>query len=141
MLGRQYETGAEAVWFLAVDSTGKAATGPAYPWQAPIDVKPVLTSASIGVKLNVSVMPRSAKVLATFDGTPPREGREIGEETNVPTGTEMIRLVGKVGERYGQDISVTVQRPKGTLRDSSPLKPELPARFCPCHPQCRCWSP
>ena len=125
MSGRQYETGAEAVWFLAVDSTGKAATGPAYAWQAPIEVKPVLTSASNGVKLNVSVMPRSAKVLATFDGTPPREGREIGEETKVPTGTEMIRLVGKVSDRYGQDLSVTVQRSKRSAGDPPPLKPEL----------------
>jgi hypothetical protein len=125
MSGRQYETGAEAVWFLAVDSTGKAAGGPAYAWQAPIEVKPVLTSGSNGVKLNVSVMPRSAKVLATFDGTPPREGREIGEETKVPTGTEMIRLVGKVGDRYGQDLSVTVQRSKRPVGDPPPLKPEL----------------
>ncbi len=125
MSGRQYETGAEAVWFLAVDSTGKAATGPAYAWQAPIEVKPVLTSASTGVKLNVSVLPRSAKVLATFDGTPPREGREIGEETKVPTGTEMIRLVGKVSDRYSQDLSVTVQRSKRPAGDSPPLKPEL----------------
>lgn len=128
MSGRQYETGADAVWFLAVDSTGKAATGPAYPWQAPIDIKPVLTSASSGVKLNVSVMPRSAKVLATFDGNPPREGKEIGEETKVPAGTEMIRLVGKVGDRYGQDLSIIVQRPKsggGGGGEPPNLKPEL----------------
>ena len=81
MSGRQYETGAEAVWFLAGDLTGKAATGPAYPWQAPVDVKPVLTSASTGVKLNVSVMPRSAKVLATFRWHSP-EGRARDRRRN-----------------------------------------------------------
>jgi hypothetical protein len=125
MSGRQYETSADAVWFLAVDSTGKAATGSAYQWQAPIDIKPVLTSASSGVKLNISVMPRSAKVLATFDGSPPREGKEIGEETKVPAGTEMVRLVGKVGDRYGQDLSITVHRPKSGGGEPPNQKPDL----------------
>jgi Protein of unknown function (DUF499) len=123
--GRQYETAAASVWFLAVDSTGKATTGPAYQWHAPIDVKPTLTSSSSGVKLMVSVMPRSAVVLATFDGAPPRDGSEISTETKVPPGTEMIRLVGKVGERYGQDISVVVQRPRRGGGDQPPAKPEL----------------
>jgi hypothetical protein len=124
--GRQYETAAPSVWFLAVDSTGKAATGPAYQWHAPIDVKPTLTSSSSGVKLAVSVMPRSAVVLATFDGSPPREGSAISTETKVPTGTEMIRLVGKIDERYGQDISIMVQRPRrGGGGDQPPAKPEL----------------
>ena len=103
----------------------KLQTGPAFHWQAPIDIRPVLTSASAGVKLLVSVMPRSTKVLATFDGTPPKEGREVGAETQVPAGTEMIRLVGKVGDRYGQELSVTVQRPKTTGGDQPKSKPGL----------------
>jgi hypothetical protein len=123
--GRQYETAAASVWFLAVDSAGKAATGPAYQWHAPIDVKPTLTSSSSGVKLAVSVMPRSAVVLATFDGSPTREGREISTETSVPPGTQMIHLVGKVDERYSQEISITVQRPRRNGGDQPPAKPEL----------------
>jgi hypothetical protein len=124
--GRQYETAAASVWFLAVDSTGKAATGLAYQWHAPIDVKPTLTSSSSGVKLTVSAMPRSAVVLATFDGSSPRGGSEISAETMIPPETEMIRLVGRVGERYGQDISIVVQRPRrGGGGDPPPARPEL----------------
>jgi hypothetical protein len=128
--GRQYETAASSVWFLAVDSTGKAATGPAYQWHAPIDVKPTLTSSSSGVKLAVSVMPRSAVVLATFDGRPPREGSEIPPEKKVPPGTEMVRLVGKVDDRFGQDIAIPVQRPRRTSSgDQPPARPELQDRL------------
>jgi hypothetical protein len=127
--GRQFETGTTDVWFLAVDSTKKADTGPAYHWQAPIDVKPSLTSSSSGLKLNVTVMPRAAKVLATFDSGSPKSGQEIGSETKVPPKTEMIRLVGHIGERFGSEISIALKqgdkgggtKPRPELQDDMPV--------------------
>ena len=96
--GRVHETNAPAVWFLAIDSTGKNATGEAVEWRAPIRVKPDVRRVARGHKISLQVCPRSATVHATFDGSDPANAPALTKlEIEAPEGATRLRVIARVG--------------------------------------------
>jgi hypothetical protein len=125
--GRVYETAAPAVWFLGVDSKGIAATGDVCEWRAPIRVKPDVKRVSGGYKVALAAIPRAAVIRATFDGSDPRTGPEVGTEIDAPKGATRLRVVAEVGGQFSQEETAPLQAGMDNAggRDSNKPKPVL----------------
>lgn len=122
--GREYETMAPAVWFLAVDSKGVAVTGDPFEWRAPIRVLPNVMRTSNGFRISLMATPRAAIIRATFDGSDPRQGPEIAVgEFDAPKGARQLRVVAEVGGQFGQEESA----PLGGFEEASPRRPSEPS--------------
>jgi hypothetical protein len=131
--GRVYETTAPAAWFLAVDSKGIATTGDPYEWRAPIRVKPDVKRVSGGYKVSFAVLPRTATIRATFDGSDPKAAPAVGTEVDAPKGATRLRVVAEVNGQFSQEESAPLQTGvdeggAGGFRPTrEPLKPDAPA--------------
>lgn len=129
--GRIHETEAAAAWFLAVDSSGKAVTGDAYEWRAPIRIKPDVKRVSGGHRITFVVSPRSAVVRATFDGSDPKQGPVTVLEVMAPENASRLRAVAEIDGQFGEEESaplVTGTREGDGPRPEKPkLKPDEPA--------------
>lgn len=133
--GRSYETSATRVWFLPVDSRGEAKTGPAVEWLAPVKLAAHAASTSTGMSIDWTVMPRSAEVRATFDGSDPAQGQVVTSPLSVPGSAKEVRLVPVVDGRSGEEVRIGVggggnapPRPK-EIRDDRPLMLRHALRF------------
>ncbi|MCJ2007043.1 DUF499 domain-containing protein [Methylobacterium sp. J-092] len=125
--GRSYETSASRVWFLGVNSKGEAVTGPVYEWLAPILMVARASSTSAGLQVEWTVIPRTAEIRATFDGSDPSRGAVVTQPLSVPHDAFEVRLLPVVDGRTG-DVSVIRRAgpsplPSGprTIRDDLPL--------------------
>jgi hypothetical protein len=109
--GRIYETEAEAVWFMAVDSSGLAITGDAIEWRAPIRAALDVKRVSGGYKATLAVTPRSARVRATFDGSDPRIGQVVPLEFDIPPEASRLRVIPEVNSQFGPEETAVLLRP------------------------------
>jgi hypothetical protein len=141
--GRVYETAAPVVWFLAVDSSGKAETGPVFEWRAPLRVKPDVRRVSNGHRISLLAIPRAASIRATFDGSDPRTGPFVPHaEIDAPSDATRLRVVAELDGRFSEEQSAPlsiststngsggpVPIPKADLRRDSPAT--MTSRFEP----------
>lgn len=125
--GRSYETSASKVWFLPVNSRNEAKAGKPLEWQAPIKLIPSLISTSGGTTLEWLVLPRTAKVGVTFDGSDPMAAAKASAPITAPGGTQVIRMIPSVDGRFGEETKVYLERgqpippEKPVIRDDHPL--------------------
>jgi hypothetical protein len=130
--GREYETKAPAVWFLAVDSKGGARTGDACEWRAPIRVKSDVTRVSLGYRAALSAIPRAAVIRATFDGSDPRTGPEVPHgDIAVPADAKRLRVVAQIGGQFSAEESTPIATGMSDMGGRAPtpaatLKPDMP---------------
>ncbi len=139
--GRVYETAAPSVWLLAVDSTGKATTGPVYEWRAPLRVKPDVRRVSNGHRVALLATPRAASIRATFDGSDPRIGPVVADaEIDAPADAVKLRVVAELDGRFSEEQTAPLATgmadsggrpppPKAALRPDSPVT--MTSRFEP----------
>ena len=114
--GRVYETAAPAVWLLAVDSTGKAATGAVCEWRAPLRVKPDVRRMSNGHRVALLALPRAASIRATFDGSDPRTGPVIPDaEIDAPADAVRLRVVAELEGRFSEEQSASLATGMGSI--------------------------
>ena len=131
--GRVYETDAPALWFLAVDSTGKNATGEAFEWRAPIRVKPDVRRNARGYKVTLQVCPKSATVHATFDGSDPANAPALTTlEIDAPKGATRLRVIARVGRETSPEeeapLATGMDEPHGPIgRNPRVIKLDAPA--------------
>lgn len=104
VVGRAYETSASKVWFLPVDSRGEAKTGDAVEWAAPIKLLAHAASTSAGTVVQWVVLPRSAHVLATLDGSDPQNGTVVASPFTLPPDARVVRLLPTVDGRVGEEV-------------------------------------
>jgi hypothetical protein len=102
--GRSHETSAPRVSFLPVDTRGEAKTGPAQEWLCPIKLAAHALSTSSGVKVEWTVLPRSAEVRASFDGSDPATAHIAKSPLAVPPSVTEVRLVPMLGGRSGDEV-------------------------------------
>jgi len=132
--GRVHETSAPAVWFLAVDSKGANRTGDPYEWRAPIRVKPDVTRVSQGHRVALTAIPRAAMIRATFDGSDPRTGPDVGHgEIDAPPNAVRLRVVAEYNGQFSQEETAPLATGMSDsgghrLTPKPALKPDLPAR-------------
>ena len=126
----QFETSASKVWFLAIDSKGEAKTGDALKWEAPFHLRATVASTSEGYRLAVSAMPPSAEILATYDGSDPKEGSVFVGPAAVPTACDTVRLIARVDGRWSAEEQFKVQRGQTKQVVKRILKDDLPAELC-----------
>ena len=124
--GRSYETSAAQAWFLPVDKDGEAKTGPAFSWQAPIKIAAHASSTSSGLAIDWTVMPRTAEVRLSFDGSDPKSALSSSSPIAVPIGTKEVRIVATVGERASEETTISINGKKEQptvrkIRDDWPL--------------------
>lgn len=124
--GRTYETSASKVWFLAVNSRNEATPGPVREWLAPIHLSPEARSTSSGIHVDWAVLPRSAEVRVTFDGTDPRLGDVVPRSIAVPKGAEIVRMIASVDGRFGEEVPLVVQTGEGKERIRKVLREDVP---------------
>ena len=139
--GRVYETAAPAVWLLAIDSTGKAATGPVCEWRAPLRVKPDVRRVSNGHRVSLLALPRAANIRATFDGSDPRTGPVMPHtEIDAPADAMRLRVIAELEGRFSEEQTASLATgmsdagghaptPKVALRPDSPVT--MTSRFEP----------
>ncbi|MGO9431398.1 DUF499 domain-containing protein [Rhodoblastus sp.] len=125
--GRVYETAAPAVWFLAVDSKGVAKTGDVCEWRAPIRVKVDVRRVSGGYKVSFAAIPRAAVILATFDGSDPKNGTQVQSEIEAPRGASQLRVVAEIGGQFSSEetASLATGAEDGGGRSVTPVKAVL----------------
>jgi hypothetical protein len=125
--GRNYETVAPAVWFLAVDSKGNATTGDVCEWRAPIRVKTDVTRVSGGYRIALAAIPRAAVIRATFDGSDPTNGPEVPHGAmDAPQGAVRLRAVAEVNGQFSkeEDASLLIgERDRGG--PGPPVSPKI----------------
>lgn len=109
--GGRWETYGPVVRFLTVDSHGEAATGEPCEWRAPFELTPSLSSTPAGTLLSVRVLPRGAEVLATFDGSSPKDGQPLREPLPVPDTAQRIRLIARAAGAWSEEIQLDPPRP------------------------------
>lgn len=136
--GREYETSAPAVWFLAVDSKSVAATGDPFEWRAPIRVALNVMRVSSGYRVAVKAAPRAAVIRSTFDGSDPRLGPEVPSgEFDAPEGASRVRVIAEVAGQFGPEESAPIRSEfddRGGPSLTPPplraaLKPDAPVRM------------
>jgi hypothetical protein len=131
--GRNYDTAAPAVWFLAVDSKGDATTGDVCERRAPIRVKTDVMRVSGGYRVALAAIPRAAIIHATFDGSDPAIGPEVPHgEMNAPKDAVRLRAVAEVDGQFSQEESASLLIGAGDRGGPTPtppgaqLKPDAP---------------
>lgn len=108
--GRAYELSGPALWLLATDSTGNASQSDVVEFRAPVRVKPEASSTPEGLRLSIKVMPRSAKIHASFDGSDPKQGAEVGADVLVPADATSIRLAAVSDGAWSEDVVVPLAK-------------------------------
>jgi len=124
--GRTYETSASKVWFLAVNSRNEATPGPAREWQAPIQLIPSARSTSTGMTIDWLVLPRSAEVRATIDGSDPKFGAVASRQVVAPKGTSTVRLIASVDGRFGEEVILKASADAGGDEVRRVLREDIP---------------
>jgi hypothetical protein len=125
--GRVYKTAAPAVWLLAVDSTGKAATGPVCEWRASLRVKPDVRRVSNGYRVALLAVPRAASIRATFDGADPRTGPVVPHpEIEAPADAVRLRVIAELNGQFSQEETALLTT--GMSECAQPLAPRAALR-------------
>jgi hypothetical protein len=124
--GRAYETSAARAWFLPVDMTGEAKTGPAVEWLAPVRLAAHVSSTSSGMVVDWAVLPRSAHVRASFDGSDPEGAPVVTSPLPIPATATEVRLLPGIDGRHGEEVRIPVTSRAGEqvnrqIRDDRPL--------------------
>lgn len=114
--GRTYETSAARAWFLPVDSRGEAKPGQAVEWIAPIRLSAHASSTSGGMNVDWLVIPRSAEVRASTDGSDPAQGSPVPSPFSVPAGSKEVRLVAVVNGKAGEEIRIPIGAGAGKVQ-------------------------
>lgn len=133
--GRSYETSATRVWFLPVDGRGEAKTGAPVEWLAPIKLAAHAASTSTGTAIDWTVVPRSAEVRVSFDGSNPMQGAVVSSPLAVPASAKEVRLVPVVDGRAGEEVRMKPgggsagHAPPRVIRDDRPLLLRQQLRF------------
>jgi len=133
--GRSYETSASRVWFLPVDSRGEAKSGASVEWLAPVKLAVHAASTSTGTTIDWTIVPRSAEVRASFDGSDPMQGSVVASPLTVPASVKEVRLVPMVDGRSGEEVRLdpgggTEAQPRTReIRDDRPLLLRHALRF------------
>jgi Protein of unknown function (DUF499) len=122
--GRSYETSGSKVWFLPVDSRGEAKTGPALEWAAPIKLVATAASVSGGTSVEWLVLPRSAEVRVSLDGSDPAGAPTMSAPSLVPHGTAEVRLLPVLDGRFGEEVRIFLDGPIGPVRRE--IREDLP---------------
>jgi uncharacterized protein DUF499 len=131
--GRVLETEAAAVWFLALDSSGKNKTGDVCEWRAPVRVKPNIVRKAGGHVVTFLVCPRAATIHATLDGSDPaRVAPLAGLAMDAPQGATRLRVVARLGDQVSDEESAPLDGmsetgPRIGEQTPQPLKPDVPA--------------
>jgi hypothetical protein len=93
--GRDYITDELKVSFLAVDSTGQHATGPAKPWANTITIKSLARKVGKNIFVTLDASP-SAQIRYSTDGSNPKTHGGIYEgEFPVPENTRMVLAIAE----------------------------------------------
>lgn len=125
--GGRWETYGPAVTFLALDSKGEATTGDPVEWKAQFEIRPSLESKPEGWQLTVAVRPKSAEVLASFDGTSPKDGQPVTGPVILPSDCQRVRLIARAGGRWSDEAnSVTVPVKGGGGGGGGQERPKAP---------------
>lgn len=124
VVGRSYETSGAKVWFLPVDSRGEAKTGRAFEWIAPIKLLATAASVSGGTSVDWLVLPRSAEVRVSLDGSDPVGAAAMTSPILAPYGTVEVRLLPVLDGRVGEEVRVPVNGPVGPVRRE--IRDDLP---------------
>ena len=127
-----YETAAPAVWLLAVDLSGLAATGPVCEWRAPLRVKPDVRRVSNGHRVALLAIPRAASIRATFDGSDPRTGPVVPHaEIDAPPDAVKLRVIAELDGRFSEEQTAPLATGMSDAggrapTPSPPLRPDSP---------------
>ncbi|RWD32092.1 MAG: ATP-binding protein [Mesorhizobium sp.] len=123
--GRLWETSASKAWFMAVDSKNEAVSGPILEWLAPVRLSSSAQSTSAGVEITWAVLPRSAQVRVTFDGSDPKTAPPAKAPMVAPEGSVIARLIATVDERISDTVEINLiagkKAEKRVLRDDWPV--------------------
>lgn len=125
MSGRAHVLSAPALWLLAADSTSKAQPSEVLEFRAPVRFKPQVTSTGGGMMLSVQVVPRSASVHASFDGSDPKQAPALAGETLAPADAERARIVACCDEHWSDEITVPLVQGNRTNEPHSPPPTKL----------------
>jgi hypothetical protein len=127
--GRDYETDALEVSFLAVDSSGKHNTGKAVAWRNTITLKSRLYQAGDDKMLELHAAPAAAIRYSTEGSDPKMFGATYEAPFVVPSGT---RLVLAVGEKNGiQSDVLRIDVDWSRRPEEKPIDKDAPATWRP----------
>jgi hypothetical protein len=125
------DTEAPAVWFLAIDSSGKNKTGDVFEWRAPVRVKPNIVRKAGGHRVSFQVCPRAATVHATFDGSDPAQAPALVKlEMDSPKSATKLRVIARVGEQTSEEETAPLDGKSesgGYAKVTPALRPDAPA--------------
>ena len=126
--GLAYELHGPAVWFLAVDSSGKNAASEPIEFRAPIRLKVQVNSTPEGKKLTARAVPRTATIHASFDGSDPRQAPAFTSPGLIPDGAAHLRVIAGLNGAWSVEESALFATgvadcpgPKRTLDDNRPV--------------------
>ena len=123
--GLVYDTEAAAVWFIAVDSTGKAKTGEVFEWRARVRLRAQVTSTPAGIRLSVETAPRAAIVRASFDGSDPQQASPINSGLLLDPGATQVRVIAELGGSWSDEENIPVGPRGGVAEPGKPMPPTL----------------
>ncbi|MEA1048511.1 anti-phage-associated DUF499 domain-containing protein [Lamprobacter modestohalophilus] len=93
----EYRTTEAALYFIAVDSSGKYQTGEPTRWTAELTIRHELHQVADGRKLELRCTP-TAEMHYSLDGTNPKEGSLYREPFVVPPAATTLLVAAKAGE-------------------------------------------